>query len=126
MAATKRSWRITIVTVLLALVFLAAGGSKLAAPRAHFEHFAHWGYPSWLVYGIGLVEAGGAVLILISAARFYGAALLACAMLGAIFTHIRAGEFTRLPVPIVLLVLAGLVAWFSRPSRPGPGRARSG
>ena len=36
-------------------------------------------------------------------------------MAGACFTHIRAGEWARLPVPVVLLLgLAGLLVWSRR------------
>jgi len=106
------------VSFLLALIFFSAGGSKLASPDAHMEAFLRWGYPGWFLYVTGLVEVAGAVLLLIPTVRFYGAALLACTMLGATFTHLRAGEMAAVPVPLVLLAFAGLIAWVNRPRRP--------
>ncbi|MBI3665106.1 MAG: DoxX family protein [Acidobacteria bacterium] len=113
-ARTRKSLGITILSVVLALMFLGAGGSKLAGMQMHLEHFAHWGYPSWFVYVIGTVEVGGAVLLLIPAVRFYGAALLTCNMVGATFTHIKAGEWTRLPLPVAVLVALAVVLASSR------------
>ncbi len=106
------------VSFLLALFFFYAGGSKLASPDTLIEAFVRWGYPAWFLYVTGLVEVAGAVLLLVPTVRFYGAALLACTMLGATFTHLRAGEMAAAPVPLVLLTFAGLIAWVNRPRRP--------
>ena len=38
-------WVVMIVSVLMGLMFLFAGGTKLAGLPMHVEHFAHWGYP---------------------------------------------------------------------------------
>ncbi|MDA2909830.1 DoxX family protein [Nitrospiraceae bacterium AH_259_D15_M11_P09] len=105
------------VSFLFALIFFYAGGSKLASLDAPMEAFLRWGYPVWFLYVTGLVEVAGAVLLLIPAVRFYGAVLLACTMLGATFTHLRAGEMVAVPVPLVLLTFAGLIAWVNRPRR---------
>lgn len=115
--STKRSRAITSIAILVAAVFLWAGGSKLLDAASHVEQFAHWGYPSWFVYVIGLVEVGAAILLVVPATRFYGAALLTCNLLGIVYTHIKAGEFTLLPAPIVLLMLATFIAWSRRPPR---------
>ncbi|MBI1930713.1 DoxX family protein [Candidatus Poribacteria bacterium] len=123
---TNRKNLVTLsVSVLLALVFLGSGGSKLAGVRMHIENFARWGYPNWFMYVTGLVEVAGAALVLVPATRFYGAALLVCTMLGAIVTHLKAGELAMLPPPFVLLVLAGLVAWVRRPKGAGQSTTRS-
>ncbi len=106
------------VSFLLALFFFSAGGSKLASPDAQMEAFLRWGYPGWFLYVTGLVEVAGAVLLLVPTVRLYGAALLACTMLGATVTHLRAGEMAAVPVPLVLLTFVGLIAWVSRPRRP--------
>lgn len=95
------------------------------SPSSHIDQFAHWGYPSWFVYVIGLVEAGGAILLLLPATRFYGAALATCNLLGILYTHVKAGEFTMLPAPTVLLALAGLVAWSRRPAKANAGSVES-
>ena len=108
-------WAVIIISVLLGLAFLGAGGTKLAGMEPHVEHFAHWGYPSWFMYVTGLFELTAAVLLLVPGTRLYGAALLMCVMIGAAITHLRAGEMDQLPVPIFILLLAAFLAWASRP-----------
>ena len=110
-------WVVMIVSVLLGLMFLFTGGTKLAGLPMHVEHFAHWGYPSWFMYVTGFVESVSAVMLLIPKTRFYGAVLIIGTMLGAIVTHIRADEMPRLVIPVVLLALATFTAMQHRPGR---------
>ena len=107
-----------VVSVLLGVAFLGAGGSKLAGVQMHVENFARWGYPPWFQYVTGLVEVTAALLIVFPATRFYGAALLVCTMLGALATHLMAGEGSMLGAPAILLGLSAVVAWTHRPSPP--------
>ena len=100
---------------LVGLAFLMAGGTKLAGVEMHVENFLRWGYPNWFMYVTGSVELLGAVLIVIPRTRFYGAVLLLATMVGAILTHIQANKIGAIPVPFVLLVLAGFVGWMNRP-----------
>jgi putative oxidoreductase len=108
--------RITLVvlSILLALVFLLAGGSKLLNPEMHFQDFEEWGYAPWFVSVVGVIEVVGGVVLLApfarfsSKTRFYGAMLLAVDMLGATATHLKAGQMNRFPVPLVLCIA---VSW---------------
>lgn len=99
------------VSALLTLAFLLTGGSKLMGAEMHVQNFQIWGYPGWFMYVTGTVEVLGAILVIIPKTRFYGAALLVATMIGAIITHIQAGQIPIIPVPLVLLLLAGFVAW---------------
>ena len=120
MGPEKRTWQnigIVILSGLVSLMFLAAGGSKLLNPKTHIESFARWGYPDGFLYVTGLVEVLGAILVLIPAFRYYGALLLTCTMLAAFFTHMQAGEIGALPVPLVIGAFTGLLAWVSRLSK---------
>ena len=110
---------IASLSIVLALIFLAAGGTKLTSPDTHADAFARWGYPMWFLYVIGMVEVAGALLILVPAARFYGAVVLGMTMLGAAYTHLRADELQAVPIPLVLMALAGVVAWGSRSPKAG-------
>ena len=104
------------LAVLLALVFLAAGGSKLVAPEGQAESFVRWGYPPWFMYVVGIMEVIGAILVLVARVRFIGAVLLGGIMVGAFFTHWQAGENGAIPVPLFLLTLitiVGLLSWKS-------------
>jgi hypothetical protein len=47
--------------------------------------------------------------------RFYGAALLVATMVGAVFTHIGAGQFDILAFPGTLLILSAIVAFLTMP-----------
>ena len=57
--ADKGSRGITIVSVLLALLFLLNGGMKLAGMMV--EQFEMWGYSGWFQYLIGVAEAAAGV-----------------------------------------------------------------
>ena len=107
----------TSLWVILAILFLGAGGSKLLNPDAHAENFAHWGYPLWFLYVTGIIEVGGAIGLFIPAIRLHATLLLSVTMVGAFVTHLRAGEMRALPVPLVLLFLLVFLAWILRPSR---------
>lgn len=102
---------LTLLSLLLALLFLLAGGSKLFAPELHFNDFQSWGYLLWSIWVIGMVEVGGALLLVLPQMRFFGAVLLAANMLGATVTHLRSGQMNRFPVPVVLCGTCLLIAY---------------
>jgi putative oxidoreductase len=113
---------IIVISVLMGALFLFAGGAKLA-PNMHahnVEVFMRWGYAAWFLYVVGAIEVGGGLLLLIPATRFYAAALLACNMIGAAITHLKAGETANVPVPVILLLLC---AWVAHATRPSVARA---
>ena len=47
------------VTPILALVFLASGGAKLAGLDFEIQAFTRWGYPIWFMYLTGVAEVAG-------------------------------------------------------------------
>ena len=120
--ANIASW---ILSVLLGLAFLASSFGKLSHQQMNVDNFVRWGYPSWFLTVTGLVEGLSAVLILIPKTRAYGAALLVCTMIGAVMTHLTHGEASFAPVPLVLGILAGTVAWLNREQLPIPSKAGS-
>lgn len=101
-----------VVTLLLAAMFLMVGGMKLLGKED--AQFIHWGYPSWFAYVIGVVELGGAILLLFPSTAALAAAMLAIVMIGATITHIRAGEISHIALPAVLLVLLIIVGYARR------------
>jgi uncharacterized membrane protein YphA (DoxX/SURF4 family) len=121
--AKTKNLVVMILSVLLALAFLSAGGTKLVSSDEAALDFEEVGYPGWFAAVTGVLEVAGAVLIIIPAARFYGATLLVCVMAGAIFTHAGAGQFGMLLPPVMLLMLASIVAWARCPC--GKTRAAS-
>lgn len=110
--ADKGSRGITIVSVLLALLFLLNGGMKLTGMMV--EQFEMWGYSGWFQYLIGVAEAAAGVGFLVKKARFLAAVAMVPVMLGAIYTLVTNGQAGQAVVPLVALLLCLLVAKNSR------------
>lgn len=112
-------WKTVILwglTLLLGVFFLVAGGTKLAAPESQSASFLRWGYPGWFLYMVGLVEAAGAIGLLVPRLAGLSAVLLGGTMVGAALTHLLHGELSAVPVPLVLLCLLGGIAYARRDS----------
>jgi uncharacterized membrane protein YphA (DoxX/SURF4 family) len=130
MASAKTRARLLLgLSVLLALAFLASGGSKLANATASTglrfdQQFVAWGYPAWARFPVGIAEVLGAAALLVPRARFYAAAGLTVLMAGATVTHLRVGEVAYAPVPLALGLLTAAVAWATRPEQLSFVRAR--
>ncbi len=104
-----------VLQILLGLVFLAAGVTKLRGAPQHVEDFARWRYPAWFLPVTGAVEVLGALGMLVgtvvASLAVPAAILLAVDMTGALITHLRAGDPPpRFAPPSLLLSLALLVA----------------
>jgi putative oxidoreductase len=103
-----------ILSGLLALAFLGAGGAKLAGATAMVQLFGKVGLGQWFRYFTGTLEVAGAIGLLISRYAFYAAILLALVMVGAIIAH--STLLGTSPVaPIVLLTLSGTIAYLRKP-----------
>ena len=109
-----------VLQVLLGLAFLAAGGMKLIQPYAELAQQMAWvsDVPEVLVRFIGVAEVlGGLGLILPAATRILpwltpvAAAGLALDMLFATLFHLVRGEVGAAMVPLLLGLLAALVAY---------------
>lgn len=117
--AIKESTAIKAMSMFLAVAFLLTGSVKIAGVEMMIESFRNWGYSSTFMYLIGVLEIAGAVMLLLPHFRLYGATLISVLMIGATFTHVRAGEWVMVPAPIVMLALAATVVWAERAaSRP--------
>jgi uncharacterized membrane protein YphA (DoxX/SURF4 family) len=107
---------------LLALMFLAAGGMKLAQPK---EKLGASPNMAWTEdFSPGVIKMIGALEVLAALGLILPAALdivpvlvpmaavgLVLVMIGAVITHARRGESSAIPVNVVLILLAGIVAW---------------
>jgi len=102
------------VRILLALAFGAAGLAKLAGVPQMVQVFEAVGFGQWFRYLTGVVEVGGAVLLLVPATGFVGGLLLAATMAGAVATHLVLIGGSPAPA-MVLLLLSAFVAWRLRP-----------
>ena len=102
------------LTVVLAVLFLLAGGGKLIGAPKQVDNFAHWGYAAWFVYVIGAVEAAGAIGLLLPRFAGFAALLLGGTMLGASLTHLVHHEMMAVPIPLVILGLLAVVGYARR------------
>lgn len=98
---------------LLALVFVAAGAAKIYGVPMLVAEFEHIGLGQWFRYLTGGLEVAGAALIIIPSTVVFGAVLLCCIMIGAVFTHLFVIGGSAIPA-IVLLVLSVIVAYTKR------------
>ncbi len=116
-ARPAMAWSVALwgVQALLALAFLAAGGSKLAGAEPMVENFEKVGMGQWFRVLTGVLEIAGAVALLVPRAAFYGALLLACVMAGAVVAHLAMPLGGSPAAPAVLGMLAAAVAYFRRP-----------
>src|ERR1700732_3942716 len=106
--------RLGILSGLLALVLLGAGGAKWAGAAAMVELFDKVGRGQWFRYFTGLLEVAGGIGLLIPRYAFYAAGLLTVVMVGAIIAHLTVLG-TSPAVPVVLLVLSGIIVWLRKP-----------
>jgi putative oxidoreductase len=104
---------------LLALAFLAAGGSKLAGAQEMVELFNAIGVGQWLRYLTGGIEVLCGLALLVPGVASLAALCLALTMLCATATHLFVIGGSALPA-IVLMALSAAVAWWRRPTRALP------
>jgi uncharacterized membrane protein YphA (DoxX/SURF4 family) len=109
-----------ILQMLAALVFLASGVPKATLPIPQLARRVEWAgqIPPWLVRFIGVAEVLGAIGLILPAATgiapwltIAAAIGLVVAMLSAFVFHVRRAEFARLAPPVVLLLLAFVIAY---------------
>ncbi|WP_052695692.1 DoxX family protein [Hymenobacter sp. AT01-02] len=106
------SW---VLSGLLAVGFIGAGGSKLAGVPEQLQNLQSWGYPEWFRFPIGLSEIALGIGLLVPASRLLTLyAVFVWAAVAAI-THLQAGQAAMLggPVAFAVLALLNLLVWRS-------------
>lgn len=108
-----------IVAGVLAAMFLLAGAMKIAMPKEKLEPTMQWS-KTWSrpqLRALGTVEVLGAAGLILPRALNIAPVLtplaaVGCAivMAGAVVTHVRMKDYKGTGMPIVLLVLAVIVA----------------
>ena len=105
-----------ILAVLLAVVFVLAGGVKLLGARAMVQEFAQIGIGQWFRYFTGILEVSGAIGVLIPKYRFGAALQIAVVMVGATAANIWVLHLPPLAGLTTFLLAAALaLAWLRRP-----------
>jgi uncharacterized membrane protein YphA (DoxX/SURF4 family) len=105
---------------LLAAAFLMAGLTKVSQPKDKLVKQMGWveDFSDNAVKGVGAVEILAALGLILPAATGIATVLTPLAATGLVVTmilagivHVRRGEQSKLPINIVLLILAAIVAW---------------
>jgi uncharacterized membrane protein YphA (DoxX/SURF4 family) len=104
---------VTVLSVLLALMFVGASIPKLLGAPDAVAGFAKYGYPDWLRLAVGVTEVVAAALLLVPRLAWIGASAIAVIMIGATYTHavLGTGEGGNAVVTLVLLVIASFIAY---------------
>jgi len=106
---------IIILQAMLAIMFLASGGSKLAGTQMHVDHFKHlYHYPDWFRVVTGAAETLGGIGIVVGiwmpGISGLAGLFLAVIMLGALYTEaFRVGGWKAIVQPILPLTLSVIV-----------------
>ena len=103
-----------ILQILAAAAFFAAGGPKLTGAPMMVAMYDKIGVGQWFRYLTGILEISGAISLLVPRFTFYGAALLAVVMLGAITAHLTVLGGNPAG-PVILLLLTTTIAYLRRP-----------
>ena len=98
-----------LTQVALALMFLMAGGSKLAGVPAMVSLFDRVGVGQWFRYVTGIIELTAGIALLMPSAAVFGAMLLIPTMIGAIIVNVFVVPASPVP-PLVLLRRVSTVA----------------
>ena len=101
------------VQIVLAGLFLLAGGSKLVGAPAMVTLFNTIGVGQWFRYVTGLIEVGSAIVLLVPSIAVFGALVLVPTMIGAVATELFIVGDSAIP-PAVLLLGAVAVVWVRR------------
>jgi putative oxidoreductase len=99
--------------VALAVIFAAAGFSKVAGDPAMIDLFSDIGAGQGLRYVVGVLEIAGAIGVLVPRLCGLAAAGLALLMLGATITNIAVLGYSPI-VTLFLLAIAAFTVWLRR------------
>ena len=104
---------VTVLSVLLALMFVGASIPKLLGAPDAVAGFAKYGYPDWFRLVVGITEVVAAALLLVPRLAWIGASAIAVIMVGATYTHavLGTGEGANALVTLTLLLIASFIAY---------------
>jgi putative oxidoreductase len=100
-----------VLSGLIALMMIMAGGSKLSGAEEQVKGFASMGYPIWFLYVTGVIEIVGGILLLIPRTAVFGVLLLGATMVGAVGSLLKMGDVAHAPIPFVFLLVIALIGW---------------
>jgi uncharacterized membrane protein YphA (DoxX/SURF4 family) len=95
----------TGLAVLLGLLMIAGGATKLLGQSAQVVAFKAWGLPPWFRALVGTFEVIGGTFLVVPLSRPFGSFILSTIMVGALWAHAAHGEWPSLIPPAALLTL---------------------
>tara|TARA_R110002049_G_scaffold4601_5_gene32201 strand:- start:286157 stop:286576 length:420 start_codon:yes stop_codon:yes gene_type:complete len=104
---TRRIVGWVLSALIAAFLIFASAMGKFTDWEGKAEMFAKMGWNEDVMFKIGIVETGIAILFLIPRTSFVAAILMAAYLGGATATHVRLGE------PFFFPILVGVIAWVS-------------
>jgi uncharacterized membrane protein YphA (DoxX/SURF4 family) len=123
MSTKAKNIALWVLAGLLAAAFAVAGTTKLLGAPEMVANFHRLGYSDGFRLFIGAAELAGAVGLLLPPLRFLASLGLVPIMIGAVATHVRAGEGPQAVPAAILLLLLTLYAWARRPRAVLPATA---
>ncbi|MBL8955517.1 MAG: DoxX family protein [Myxococcaceae bacterium] len=106
--------RVTAVSLVLAAIFLTAGGVKLMGMAAAVHLFDRFGFVRLSMLPIGLTEVVAGALLLVPDGRLLGALGVCLLMVGAAAVHLVTG--VAAPMVVANLTLFAAAAWVATKS----------
>ena len=94
---------VSALAMVLGVVMIGGGATKLAAVPSQVVAFTGWGLPAWFRALVGTFEVLGGLLLIVSATRPAGSVILSTIMVGALWAHAANGEWPHL-VPVAILL----------------------
>lgn len=101
-----------LVTTVLAIVMLAAGGPKLAGNEALKEVFIDFGWPDPIYFLTGVAEVLAAIGLLVRQFRVAACGVIAFVMAGAAVTNIVTGAPEQVSFNLILILTCASLAWY--------------
>jgi len=99
-----------LVSIIAFVWFEAMGVPKLLGASMWTTLFERWGYPSALMYAVGVIETVGGLMLLFRRTSIIGAAALLVVMMGAAYTHTLNLESVDILKPVLsALVLVWII-----------------
>ena len=108
----------TIILVLLVLLAIASGISKIALTPQEVEFFGKYGFSNAILVAFGAIQLTGGVLLPFRKTRFAGAAIVAITFLLSLVLLLLEGDIPVSIVTLVALLLLGMVmkqSWRAQP-----------
>jgi uncharacterized membrane protein YphA (DoxX/SURF4 family) len=102
-----------LLKILLAAIFIFAGGAKLAGLPAMVDEFERVGLGQWFRYFTALLELGGAALLLWPSTTAFGALALATVSVGAFLAQLLVLHEDIVHAIVIALIL-GAIVWAHR------------